>query len=197
MTCLLLTRNRRHWLRWSLRCTQYQTYPEKEILVVSSGESVSDLLPAGVRHLHLPGHPTTGAMRNAGCEAAAGELIAHFDDDDFSAPGRLADQVARLIESGKAVTGYRTMRFTDGDSWWQYTGVPDYALGTSLVFRRDWWAQHRFPDLRVGEDTAFVYRARALRAITSVDAGDLMWATIHPQNTSPRQLKGNNWRRIH
>jgi O-antigen biosynthesis protein len=193
VTCLLLTRNRPRWLPWSLRCAQYQTYQNKEILVVSSGQDVTDLIPPGVSHLHLSGKPSTGAARNAGCEAARGEVIAHFDDDDFSHPGRLEDQLRRLIDTGKPVTGYRSMRFTDGTRWWRYDGSADYALGTSLVYRRDFWQRNRFPDLLVGEDNAFVSRARACGGIATADAGGMMWATIHNANTSPRSVKGKQW----
>jgi hypothetical protein len=76
--------------------------------------------------------------------SALRELIAHRDDDDYSAPGRLADQVQRLTESGKAVTGFRSMRFTDAVRWWKYEGTRNYALGTSLWYQRDWWSTHRF-----------------------------------------------------
>lgn len=164
--------------------------------MVSSGETVSDLIPPTVRHLHLGGKPTVGALRNAGCAAAAGELIAHFDDDDFSHPKRLEDQVRRLISSGKSVTGYRAMRFTDGARWWRYSGSADYALGTSLVYRRDFWERNRFPDLHVGEDNQFVSRARACGAIVTADAGDMQWATNHAGNTSPRSVQGKQWTEI-
>lgn len=195
MTCLILTRNRRHWLPYAMRCARYQMWPKKEILIVSSGESVSDLT-AGARHIHLRDKPTVGAMRNAGAEAARGDLIAHFDDDDFSRPERLSDSIRRLLQSGKAVAGYHSMRFTDGERWWQYRGAANYALGTSLVYRRDYWRAHRFPDLCVGEDNAFVETAARRRELVSVDAGEMMWATIHTGNTSPRVLRGSAWREI-
>lgn len=193
VTCLLLTRNRPLWLPWSLRCAELQTYANREILVISSGQEVADLIPPGVRHIHLHGKPTTGAQRNAGCDAARGEVISHFDDDDFSHPNRLEDQVRRLTASGKAVTGYRAMKFTDGARWWLYNGSADYALGTSLVYRRDFWQRHRFPDLLVGEDNQFVSRARACGAIVTADAGEMMWASIHQGNTSPRGIRGKQW----
>lgn len=164
--------------------------------MVSSGQAVTHLIPEGVRHLHLRGIPTTGRARNVGVEASLGEVIAHFDDDDFSHPGRLEDQLRRLIASGKPVTGYRSMRFTDGTRWWRYDGSADYALGTSLVYRRDFWQRSRFPDLKVGEDNQFVSRARACGGIATADAGEMMWATIHDQNTSPRSVKGKQWKEL-
>lgn len=162
---------------------------------MSSGQDVADLV-SPERHIHLAGNPTIGAMRNVGCEHARGEVIASFDDDDFSAAGRLEDQVARLVQSGKAVTGYRTMRFTDGLRSWLYTGGRDYAVGTSLVYRRDWWQAHRFPELQVGEDTGFVATAKAHSQIAVTDAGELMYATIHSRNSSPRDLTKNCWKEL-
>jgi O-antigen biosynthesis protein len=129
-----------------------------------------------------------GPKRNFGCERAAGAFIAHWDDDDHSAPGRLADQLQRLDESGKAVTGYHSMRFTDGERWWRYGGTVNYALGTSLCYRRDWWRARRFRSLQVGEDNQFVSEADALGELVTADAGELMYATVHPGNTSPRKM---------
>lgn len=139
---------------------------------------------------------TVGAKRNYGCERAAGEYVAHWDDDDYSAPGRLADQLSRISESGWAVTGYRSMRFTDGAQWWLYSGSSSYALGTSLFYRRDWWQRHRFPSIDVAEDGAFVDVAAAAKQLITADAGDLMYATNHKGNTSPRQMQGKNWTKL-
>ena len=137
-----------------------------------------------------------GSKRNFGCGQARGSIIAHWDDDDFSAPGRLADQVSRLVVSGLAVTGYHSMRFTDGSSCWWYSGTRNYSIGTALVYRRDWWEGHPFLGLQVGEDNRFVEIAARARQLLSVDAGDLMYATIHEANTSPRKLHGSNLKRI-
>lgn len=147
-----------------------------------------DDLVGGERHVHVAGAPTIGQLRNIGAEAAAGAVIAHFDDDDYSSPGRLRDQIDRLVASGKAVTGYRSMRFTDGREWWLYKGDVEYALGTSLCYLRSWWQANPFPELQVGEDNGMVSRARAQGQMISADAGQLMWATVHPGNTSPRNM---------
>ncbi len=105
-------------------------------MILADGQDVRHLVPEHdprVRLIHLDGWPEIGAKRNFGCEHAEGEIIAHWDDDDYSAPGRLADQVERLRESGKAVTGFHSMRFTDGVHWWKYEGTRNYALGTRYV----------------------------------------------------------------
>ena len=197
MTCLCLTRNRRQWLPKAIACFQRQTYRDSELLILADGESVADLVPGDprIRLIHISESLEIGGKRNFGCEQARGEVIAHWDDDDHSEPERLADQIQRLTESGKPVTGYHTMRFTDGSDWWLYRGAHDYSLGTSLVYRRDWWDEHRFPSVQVAEDGAFVRAAAEADALTAVDAGRLMYATIHDGNTSPRRMIGDNWTR--
>lgn len=198
VTCLCLTRNRPEWLQGAIRCFQQQTYPNRELLILADGQDVRHLVPEDdprIRLIHLAGWPEIGAKRNYGCERAAGEVIAHFDDDDHSAPGRLADQVERLLQSGKAVTGFHSMRFTDGTQWWKYQGTRNYALGTSLCYRRDWWSAHRFPSVQVGEDNQFVTAAQDAGQLVTADADELMYATNHPGNTSPRKL-GDNWKPI-
>ena len=198
VTCLCLTRNRLDWLPKAIRCFQQQTYPKRELLILADGQDVGHLVPEHdqqIRLIHLAGSPEIGAKRNYGCERAAGEIIAHFDDDDHSAPGRLADQVERLLETGKAVTGFHSMRFTDGIRWWKYEGTRNYALGTSLCYWRAWWKDHPFPTLQIGEDNAMVAAAHAAGQLVTADAGDLMYATNHAGNTSPRKL-GDNWKPI-
>ena len=87
------------------------------------------------------------------------------------------------------------MRFTDGDGWWQYQGKRDYALGTSLCYRREWWQSNLFKPAAIGEDNQMVYAAQAAQQIVSEDAGELMYATIHPGNTSPRMI-ADNWKKL-
>lgn len=87
------------------------------------------------------------------------------------------------------------MRFTNGTKWWKYEGTANYALGTSLCYRREWWQGHAFDAKNIGEDNAFVAVASSAKQLVCVDAGELMYATIHNGNTSPRCM-GDNWKVI-
>lgn len=167
------------------------------MLILADGADVRDLVPADerIRYLYLDGATGIGEKRNFGCSQAGGEIVAHWDDDDWSESGRLEDQVQRLVSSGMAVTGYHSMRFTDGQRWWKYEGTPDYIIGTSLCYWKSWWEAHRFPALQVGEDNAFRTEAFEARKLIAVDAGDRMYATNHPGNTSPRRLS-SNWKAL-
>lgn len=175
-----------------------QTYPHRELLIIADGADVRDLVPTGqmsIRILHIQEGLEIGGKRNYGCEYSVGDIIAVWDDDDQSAPTRLADQVARLQSTGKAVTGYSAIRFSSGNAFYrfQYFGSMQNALGTSLCFRRDWWQRQNFPEINVGEDNVFVSRARAAGELVVVDGTDMICAAIHRGNTSPKSPEGREW----
>lgn len=188
VTAICLTKNRRNWLPFAIQQFQAQTHPSKELLIVSDGADVRDLIPDDdrIRLIHIDETRTIGEKRNFAVRQACGPIIAHWDDDDYSAPDRLSDQVARLTESGKAVTGYQSMRFTDGRYWWYWDGDRDHALGTSLCYTKDWWSDHQFPAQQVGEDGEFVRYAREARQVASVPTERHMVASVHWNNTSFR-----------
>lgn len=200
MTCLCLTHNRLNWLPKAIQCYQRQQYPNRELLIVSSGDPVDDILPAddpSVRCIAVEGCPPIGAKRNLGVEHARGEIICHWDDDDHSEPGRIADQVSRMIQTGKPVTGYSSMVFTnENGERFMYDGARDFALGTSLCYRADWARRNPFQSIQVGEDNLFVRRAWEAGAAAFAPANGLMQATIHAGNTSPRSLRGAVWSKL-
>jgi glycosyltransferase involved in cell wall biosynthesis len=197
VTCLCLTRNRREWLPKAIEAFLAQTYEQRELLIVADGEDISDLIPSDprVRVLISPDGAKIGSKRNQGCAAAAGEIIVHWDDDDYSAPGRIAEQVARLQESGRSVTGYSSMRFTDGERWWLNTNTPLGCFDTSLCYSREFWAAHHFDEISDGEGESFRRAAVIADDLIAVPANAMMHATIHPGNTSARVI-GEGWEEV-
>ncbi len=103
---------------------------------------------------------TVGKLRNMLIDAAVDksfDIIAHFDQDDWSAPTRLAEQVAFMQRNGAQVVGYGDMPFYDIDRdkvLFYDSRNPRYALGTSLLYRREVWEKHPFPDA-TPEDTVW------------------------------------------
>jgi glycosyltransferase involved in cell wall biosynthesis len=198
VTALCLTHNRRNWLPLAIECFQRQTYPAK-LLILADGDDVTDIVPAAENiRLYVMQVPpaTTGGKCNFGCSIADADVIVTWDDDDWSGPDRIAHQLSQMETTGKAVVGYHSMWFTDGVDWWKYTGIPTTATGTSLCYRRDWWAAHPFRPLNVGYDVWFVKAAVAAGELVSMDAGDLMYASIHAGNSSPRELGTSCWHKL-
>ncbi len=194
VTCICpTTASRLTWLAAALECFRAQTYPDLELIIVGDDDSAASLVEGDHRIQLLVLPEVVGVKRNFACAHAAGEVIVHWDDDDFSSPERIVFQVSRLQESGKSVTGFGSMKFTDGEKWWLYSEGGLFGLGTSLCYRRAWWQENRFEPLNVGQDEEFVSRAIRARVMDSVPAGDLMHASIHAGNTSPRTLTGDSW----
>lgn len=201
ISAIMPTRGRQLLAAAAVQCWLNQTYRPTELVIIDDMDAPSfpgGLSLPGVQYHMLRRRLTIGEKRNLACSRAVGEVIAHFDDDDVSAPGRLADQFEQLQATGKPLTGYRTMALTDGANWWRYTGPNDYALGTSLMYLRSWWAANAFLGEQVGEDNAFITPARATGQISVTDAGEFMYARIHAGNTSVKEPGKNptQWKRI-
>jgi hypothetical protein len=66
--------------------------------------------------------------------------------------------------------------------------VSEHAIGTSLMYTREWWQSHKFregqPNPNVQEDVKFVREACIENQLSSASAELLMVARIHPENTS-------------
>jgi len=206
VSCILPTKNRAAYIPHVIRSYQSQTYPHKELIIVDNGEDATQsLIPPddpSIKYLHVVGPKTTGEMRNLCVKHASGEFICHFDSDDWSAPGRITDQVLRLGLFG-VVTGYHSMLFydeRDGKCYhWQMPQIPvTYALGTSFCYRREWWRHHPFKAIRIGEDVLFFRQAikEAHRLVPTAHAERLMVARVHGQQTCRKSLKPNSYRPV-
>lgn len=205
VAAVMPTRGRQSFAMQAIECYLAQEYPAKTLVIVDDEDdrSFPDGIPEIARLGHVyyavaPNRQAVGKKRNLACEIAQwADYILHLDSDDWSAPDRIAQQVELMESSGKAVVGYHSMYFTDGEKWWAYSSVSPFALGTSLCYRRDWWAAHPFPEKQVAEDGAFCRMARDAKQIASVPAGKIMVASVHPGNTSPRKVQhGASYRQV-
>src|SRR5262245_16796280 len=123
VSCIMPTANRRIFASQAIEYFLRQDYARKELIVVDDGsDSLADLMPerAEVRYLRLPRPTPLGIKRNLACQASTGELIAHWDDDDWMSPERLSRQVAALLDADADVCGVRDLlhyRVHAGEAW--------------------------------------------------------------------------------
>ena len=201
ITCIMPTHNRRAFIPCAISYFLCQDYPDKELIIVDDGtDAVGDLVPEDERihYIRLNAKSTIGAKRNLACEQARGEFIAHWDDDDWHAPQRLSYQIEALLREGTDVCGIQRLLFYDVeyDRGWQYTYPENqraWLSGSSLCYRRAFWAAHRFAHINVGEDSRFVWQASRERMTVLPDA-TFHVGIIHRQNVSPKQTRGAYWR---
>ena len=187
------TADRREFVPHAVRRFLAQDYARRELLVYDDGiEPVADLLPDDdrIRYVRLDTPLSIGAKRNVMCHDARGELIVHWDDDDWSASHRISSQVAALSASDASACGLSRLWFYDPQARraWEYVYpdvAPAWVAGGTLCYRRSLWQRHPFTDVRVGEDTRFVWSFDDL-CLSMADTR-LYVATIHARNTSIRQ----------
>ncbi len=203
VSCIMPTAERRSYVPHAIRYFLNQDYPHKELIILDDGEDrVADLIPAipTIRYFQTNRRNSIGAKRNMLCEEARGELIAHWDDDDWHAPQRLSVQIEALLNSGKDICGItRLLFFSPGSNraWeYQYPAAQRVWLsGSTLLFRRDLWKKHRFRDINVGEDTTFVWGLPP-NIVHILEDNRFHIGIIHGRNTSPKRVGGNWWKEI-
>jgi glycosyltransferase involved in cell wall biosynthesis len=187
VSLVMPTYNRQKYVPIAIRCFTQQTYPNVELIIVDDGDQQMALPADGrIQYIRLDTKTPTGTKRNIGAAAAFGEIVANWDDDDWSSPHRIEEQVERLARSGKAVTGYNaTISYDEATGlFYRNPGGPPYlASGTSQCYLRSWWKEHPFPDVSYGEDSVFSRTARLEDQLAIADPGKMMVARKHANNT--------------
>ena len=171
----MLTRDRPEMAKRAVASFRAQTYGNKLLLIYdTSTVEISDNFPEdwyeddliqlaeSNSKNHHGSDKSIGYLRNRACACAcaahAPNVFIHWDDDDYSHPNRISEQVALLQSSGADCVGYRDMLFwrqTDRRSRlgphanvheaWLFTGpFQRYVLGTSLCYWRKTWERRPF-----------------------------------------------------
>jgi glycosyltransferase involved in cell wall biosynthesis len=201
VSCAMLVHDRPHLIPQAVAYFLRQDYAATELVVADDAPaSFGHLLPDDrrVRHVRLARRLSVGAKRNVAAEAASGELIAHWDDDDWSAPRRLSRQVEDLSGSGADVTGLRNVLFYEPATrraWryeWPRTGRA-WVHGATMLYTKDLWRRNPFVDVDRGEDSRFLWSGRTKRVHAG---GDERWyvGIVHSGNTSRKDTRHRLWR---
>ena len=95
-----------------------------EIVILDSGSTdrtaeIAQSLGARVVQIPFQGF---GDLRNRACEMARGEIIVHWDDDDWYPADRISRQMARLWEAGIDLCATSRIYFIEagGARAWEY-----------------------------------------------------------------------------
>lgn len=203
VSCLMPTLDRRPFVPRAIEYFMRQDYPERELVIVDDGDDpVADLVPDDprIRYLRHERRLRLGAKRNLACSEARGEILVHWDDDDWHAPWRLSYQVRALRERGVELCGLDRLFFYDParDRAWQYvygSGSLRWLAGGTLCYTRSFWRRRPFPNVTIGEDNRFVRAARASE-MAALENDAFYVALIHPRNTSRKRPGGRRWRRF-
>ncbi len=215
VSAVMPTYNRRAFIPRAVAQFLEQDYQgPRELIVVDDGtDPIEDLLPLSderVRLIRLEGrlplgNPvlekaagqfSIGAKRNLACEAARGEFICHWDDDDWFSPRRLTYQVGELLRSGADLCGLRNIYYHEvdaGEAW--KVRAPNLEAGGTFCYRKSCWESVRFsetlsdvmrsPQWGICEDAQFIERLRSHSWFKELVLDDptVYVVAVHSRNT--------------
>lgn len=158
--CVMLTKDRPELARRAVECFRAQTYPEalRLLFVFDTGNETkwSRDLWGKQNEGYFDAEPhrgkSIGDLRNLAPRCSSSDILIHWDDDDWSHPSRIAEQVELLQATGAALVGYDEMLFWrdhncpgnqingTGEAW-LYRGA---ILGTSMCYWRETWERSPF-----------------------------------------------------
>jgi glycosyltransferase involved in cell wall biosynthesis len=170
ISCLTVTREARFAsLERAVADFERQTWTERELVIVHDGDAAFDarLKALAVSHdaaeiaVHRQaGTQTLGELRNAAVDAARGDVICQWDDDDRYHPRRLELQFAAMrVENSEfcfltdqlhLFAAERTMYWDD----WNLEAHPLNLVQGTLLGSKE--ALGRYPPLSRGEDTPLI-----------------------------------------
>src|SRR5690349_3229572 len=125
VSSILPTHNRRTFFAQSIQYFLRQEYSNKELIIIDDGsDCIRDLVPdnSQIRYFRLDHRHSIGAKRNLACHHANGDIIVHWDDDDWMAPWRISYQVASLLERNLDLCGLDRLFYFQptSQSAWEY-----------------------------------------------------------------------------
>lgn len=200
ISCIMPTYNRRPFIPHAIRYFLRQDYENKELIIIDDGtDPVKDLVPdlPNIRYYRQETKISLGAKLNLACEYAEGNLIAHWDDDDWYAPRRLSYQREALKNEKIEMCGINNLLYYDLRNQQAYnyiypTDQRAWLLGSSLFYRKQFWKLHPFEDINVGMDGLFVWKTTPDRIINHPDPTFAVHM-IHSSNISPKKTDNAWW----
>jgi glycosyltransferase involved in cell wall biosynthesis/GT2 family glycosyltransferase len=196
VTAIMPTRGRPDFALQAVRYFLAQDYANKELLVLEDGpSSLAGVLPHDlrIRYVAVRGASRSiGTLRNEACRLARGDIVAHWDDDDWYGTERLTRQVTPIHTGEADITALRDGPMLDLASWRFWRCRPDLhrrlfvrdVHGGTLVYRRRIWQEKaQFPNSSLAEDAAFLEQAvRRGARLRAVEAAGIFLYVRHGAN---------------
>jgi glycosyltransferase involved in cell wall biosynthesis len=176
VSCIMPTYNRRPFVAQAISYFRRQKYSNKELVIVDDGkDTVFDLVSSdsNIHYIRLERKTSIGDKRNIAIEESGGDIIAHFDDDDWYDDMRLHYQIYPLLSDSSEITALRMSFMYDLMSdfvWFVDKDLHDlmfaYGIHTgSIVYtKRLWRRAARFPATDLAEDVEFIRNTEGLGA---------------------------------
>lgn len=184
------TANRPNFVPIAVNHFLNQDYRNAELVIVDDGKvSIKSVLPEHHRIKYFYTDPlgSIGNKRNFACAHSRGEIIMHWDDDDYYAYDWMNRQIKALEESKADIVGLNEIIFFSPlvKKFWNYANkdtVRPWLSGATMAYRKSFWEKYPFKDINIGEDYDYIWNSGA--KIYAYDYPNGFIATLHANNTT-------------
>ncbi|MFF0148462.1 glycosyltransferase involved in cell wall biosynthesis [Amycolatopsis sulphurea] len=205
VSCLMITRDRPALAARAIGCFARQRYAARELVIVNQGGAeyrarLADLARAheisDVRIIDADPGLRLGALRNISLDAAEGDLVCIWDDDDCSHPDRLAVQVRELLGNDAHtcfLSDHLQLFEQDGSLYWIDWTLPEPKarfplLPGTMLMTND--RRFRYPESgryeHFGEDWGVLIELHEQVRVHHISGhGHLYLYSYHGENTFP------------
>lgn len=177
VTALCPTYRRPRFVEQAVQLFLRQTWKNSELLILDDSppaEQTTVRESSRIKVVRFSQRLSQGEKLNIGLDMAQGELVAHWDDDDWQSAHRLVRQVETLVLEPVDVCGYTCeMLLTTGDAnFWRFdrtfrrdktlVGNATIPLGIPFMdgaaaFRRSAVGPTRYTTIAVGQKVQFIH----------------------------------------
>jgi hypothetical protein len=188
VSCVMVTRGNPALVKRSVNCFLSQTYPNCELIAVGNESDETSRLFAGFNddRIRFLGVSQTdirlGELRNISIEAASGEYVMQWDDDDWYHPDRVKIQLAGLQYTGSDACFLNRWTLA-----WPSRGL--YMISKrrlwegSMIAVREKLERYQ-PGMALGEDTELLNRLiHSGRQLCCMDNPWLYIYCVHGENS--------------
>jgi len=189
VSCIMLTANRPNFVPLAVNYFLNANYRDAELVIIDDGkESVKSLIPNHHRIKYFYAEPigSIGKKRNYACDRAQGEIIMHWDDDDYYSFDWMVKQLRAMEDSKADIVGLNQIFLYSPlvNKYWTYTNKdePPWLSGATMAYAKSFWEKHPFKDIHVGEDYDYIWNSGA--KIFAHDHQNGFMAILHAGNTT-------------
>jgi len=136
VSVVIPTRNRPELLSHAIGMVRMQSWPKCEIVILDDSDPefrLPRIHASGINHVVMEDRATVGEKHDIGLGVAQGDVIAHWDDDDWFSVCRLESQIKALRETGADICGIRLDLILMDNKWWRLNAEPGEPLGNADI----------------------------------------------------------------
>ena len=191
ISCVCVTRNKPTQLKRAIECFLHQTYPNKELVIISEDNdpATRDMLISvdhpTIKWFEVPSVPKMplGGLRNLSISKASGDYFCQWDDDDWYHSCRLQFQMTAALNNHKPASLLAYWMMYDGVNGKAFLSPIGPWAGSILCKRSIIDEKIRYPDLSRKEDHIFMGKLIRNNCTVPVIMPSLYIYAYHGNNT--------------